>query len=51
MVYFYFVELMAPQFAKPYVKTNKHDAVDAEAVSRPNVRFVPIETGEQQAVL
>lgn len=46
---------MAPQFVKPYVKTNKHDAADAEAVceavSRPNMRFVPIKTGEQQAVL
>ncbi len=49
------VKLMAPQFVKPYVKTNKHDAADAEAVceavSRPNMRFVPIKTGEQQAVL
>ncbi len=46
---------MAPQFVKPYVKTNKHDAADAEAiceaVSRPSMRFVPIKTGEQQAVL
>jgi transposase len=46
---------MAPQFVKPYVKTNKNDAADAEAiceaVSRPNMRFVPIKTGEQQAVL
>ena len=49
------VKLMAPQFVKPYVKTNKNDAADAEAiceaVSRPNMRFVPIKTGEQQAVL
>src|SRR5512143_2941816 len=49
------VKLMAPQFVKPYVKTNKHDAADAEAiceaVSRPSMRFVPIKTGEQQAVL
>jgi transposase len=40
------VKLMAPQFVKPYVKTNKNDAADAEAiceaVSRPNMRFVPI---------
>ena len=40
------VRLMAPQFVKPYVKTNKNDARDAEAiceaVSRPNMRFVPI---------
>jgi transposase len=49
------VKLMAPQFVKPYVKTNKNDAADAEAiceaVSRPNMRFVPIKTGDQQAVL
>ena len=49
------VKLMAPQFVRPYVKTNKHDAADAEAVceavSRPNMRFVPIKNGEQQAVL
>src|ERR1039457_5290874 len=49
------VRLMAPQFVKPYVKTNKNDVADAEAiceaVSRPNMRFVPIKNGEQQAVL
>ena len=49
------VKLMAPQFVKPYVKTNKNDAADAEAIcealSRPNMRFVPIKNGEQQAVL
>ncbi|UCQ11986.1 IS110 family transposase [Edwardsiella tarda] len=49
------VKLMAPQFVKPYVKTNKHDAADAEAiceaVTRPNMRFVPVKTPEQQAVL
>ena len=49
------VKLMAPQFVKPYVKTNKNDAADAEAiceaVSRPNMRFVPTKSGEQQAVL
>jgi len=49
------VKLMAPQFVKPYVKTNKNDAADAEAiceaVDRPNMRFVPIKTDEQQAVL
>ena len=47
------VKLMAPQFVKPYVKTNKNDARDAEAiceaVGRPNMRFVPIKTVEQQA--
>jgi transposase len=49
------VKLMAPQFVKPYVKTNKNDAADAEAiceaVSRPNMRFVPIKNPEQQALL
>jgi transposase len=49
------VKLMAPQFVKPYVKTNKNDARDAEAiceaVARPNMRFVAIKTVEQQALL
>jgi transposase len=49
------VKLMAPQFVRPYVKTNKNDARDAEAiceaVSRPSMRFVPIKTAEQQAIL
>lgn len=49
------VKLMAPQFVKPYVKTNKNDAADAEAiceaVRRPNMRFVPIKNVEQQAIL
>lgn len=49
------VRLMAPQFVKPYVKTNKHDMADAEAiceaVRRPNMRFVPIKNVEQQAIL
>jgi transposase len=44
------VKLMAPQFVKPYVKTNKNDARDAEAiceaVSRPNMRFVPVKSVE-----
>jgi transposase len=48
-------KLMAPQFVKPYVKTNKNDAADAEAiceaVSRPSMRFVPVKNIEQQAVL
>ncbi len=48
-------KLMAPQFVKPYVKTNKNDAADAEAiceaVARPNMRFVPVKNVEQQAVL
>ena len=42
------VRLMAPQFVKPYVKTNKNDRNDAEAiceaVGRPNMRFVPVKT-------
>ena len=49
------VKLMAPQFVKPYVKTNKNDMADAEAiceaVSRPNMRFVPHKTAEQQALM
>lgn len=49
------VRLIAPQFVKPYVKTNKNDAADAEAiceaVTRPNMRFVPIKSIEQQSVL
>lgn len=49
------VKLMAPQFVKPYVKTNKNDKADAEAICealcRPNMRFVPIKNSEQQAVL
>jgi transposase len=49
------VKLMAPQFVKPYVKTNKHDAADAEAiceaVTRPTMRFVPVKPVDQQAVL
>lgn len=49
------VKFMAPQFVKPYVKANKTDAADAEAISeavtRPNMRFVPVKTVDQQAVL
>ena len=49
------VRLMAPQYVKPYVKTNKHDAADAEgcceAVQRPSMRFVPMKTETQQALL
>jgi len=48
------VKLMAPQFVKPYVKGNKNDANDAEAiceaVARPNIRFVAIKTIEQQDI-
>ena len=46
---------MPPGYVKPYVKRNKHDAADAEAVCeavrRPSMRFVPIKTAEQQAAL
>ncbi|PRD12341.1 IS110 family transposase [Pantoea coffeiphila] len=49
------VKLIPPQYVKPYVKTNKTDAADAEAiceaVTRPNMRFVQIKTADQQAVL
>ena len=49
------VKLMAPQFVKPYVKTNKNDAADAEAiceaVTRPSMRFVGVKGVEQQTVL
>ena len=49
------VRLISPQFVKPYVKSNKHDAADAEAiceaVTRPTMRFVPIKNVEQQAML
>lgn len=45
------VRLMPAQYVKPYVKSNKSDYIDAEAmaeaVERPNVRFVPIKTEEQ----
>ena len=48
------VRLMAPQFVKPYVKSGKNDANDAEAiceaVGRPNMRFVAIKTAEQQVI-
>ena len=48
------VRLMSPQFVKPYVKSGKNDANDAEAiceaVSRPNMRFVRIKSVEQQVM-
>src|SRR4051794_32814963 len=48
------VRLMPPQDVKPYVKTDKHDAADAEAiceaVTRPTMRFVPVKTIEQQTM-
>ncbi|OIQ76490.1 transposase IS116/IS110/IS902 family protein [mine drainage metagenome] len=49
------VKLLAPQLVKPYVKRNKNDGRDAEALceamSRPSMRFVPVKTAEQQAAL
>ena len=49
------VRLMPPQYVKPYVKTNKNDAADAEAiceaVTRPTMRFVTVKSEEQQALL
>ena len=46
------VRLMPPQYVRPYVKTNKHDAADAEAcceaVQRPGMRFVPAKGEDQQ---
>ncbi len=48
----YVVKLIAPQFVKPYVKSNKNDAQDAEAIceamSRPTMRFVTVKSVEQQ---
>lgn len=48
------VRLIAPQFVKPYVKGNKNDANDAEAIcealGRPHMRFVPVKTVEQQNI-
>src|SRR6056297_1978693 len=49
------VRLVPPAYVKPYVKRQKNDAADAEAiceaVTRPNMRFVPVKSVEQQAVL
>jgi transposase len=46
---------MAPGYVKPYVKRQKNDAADAEAiceaVGRPTTRFVPVKTTEQQSVM
>src|SRR5215468_9548657 len=47
--------LMPPQFVRPYVKSQKNDAADAEAiceaVQRPTMQFVPVKGADQQAVL
>lgn len=49
------VRLMPPQYVKPYVKRQKNDSADAEAIceamGRPTMRFVPIKTEEQQSIL
>jgi transposase len=49
------VVLMAPAYTKPYVKRGKNDAADAaaicEAMSRPDMRFVPVKSAAQQAIL
>ncbi len=48
------VKIMAPQYVKPYVKTNKNDMADAEAiceaVTRPSMRFVPIKSERAQDI-
>lgn len=48
------VRLIAPKFVKPYVKTQKNDVADAEAIaeaaSRPTMRFVDVKTPEQQGL-
>jgi transposase len=48
------VRLIAPQFVKPFVKSNKNDAADAEAIceaaQRPTMRFVAVKTVEQQDI-
>lgn len=48
------VRLIAPQFVKPFVKSNKNDAADAEAIcealQRPGMRFVAIKSVEQQDI-
>jgi len=45
------VVLLPPQYVKPYVRRNKNDAADAdaicEAMSRPRMRFVPVKSAEQ----
>src|SRR4051812_21024956 len=49
------VRLIPPQYVKPYVKTNKNDATDAEAIcealTRPTMRFTALKSVEQQSVL
>jgi transposase len=49
------VRLIPPQYVKPFVKTNKNDASDAEAIcealSRPTMRYAAVKSAEQQSVL
>src|SRR5207247_6921477 len=49
------VRLMPAKYVKAYIKRNKHDAADAEAiceaVQRPTMRFVPVKTADQQAAV
>ena len=49
------VRLIPPSYVKPYVKRQKNDAADAEAiceaVTRPSMRFVPIKSPEQQSIM
>ena len=49
------VRLLPAQYVRPYVKTNKNDAADAEAIceamTRPGMRFVPIKEEQQQEIL
>jgi transposase len=49
------VRLIPPQYVKPFVKTNKNDATDAEAICealvRPTMRFAAVKSADQQSVL
>ena len=49
------VRLIPPQYVRPFVKTNKNDATDAEAICealmRPTMRFAAVKSAEQQSVL
>jgi transposase len=49
------VRLIPPQYVKPFVKTNKNDASDAEAIcealARPTMRYAAVKSAEQQSVL
>jgi transposase len=49
------IRLMPPSYVKPYVKWQKNDVADAEAiceaVTRPSMRFVEVKSDEQQSVM